>query len=161
MKSRMDNPVVLIPEMGQALTSLGSALFASAAQHNLSKGLLFLCYLRSSQMNGDSVCVQLHSQNALSAGETTARVTAIAAWRNTQLFDEAERAALALCEAVTRINDREHPVPNEIFDQAAKHFDSQQLATLIAGLATVNLFNRLNVSTGQLAPLGSTGEPAK
>ncbi|MEK3735347.1 MULTISPECIES: carboxymuconolactone decarboxylase family protein [Paenibacillus] len=161
MSSRMDNPAAIVPDMGQALQMLGNALFSSAAQTGVPKGLLFLCYLRASQINGDSVCVQLHARNALSAGETTERVLAAAAWRDTQLFNEAERAALALCEAITRIEDRAHPVPDDIYDEAAAHFGQQALATLIAGLATVNLYNRLNVATGQLAVSADTSKPGQ
>lgn len=151
MLPRMDSPAAIVPELGPALQAVGKALFASATQANLPKGLLFLAYLRASQINGDSACVQLHSRNALTEGESTERVLATAAWRDTSLFNEAERAALALCEAVTRLHGREHPVPDAIYEEAANHFDKQALATLIAGLAVVNLYNRLNVATRQIA----------
>ncbi|WP_277600960.1 carboxymuconolactone decarboxylase family protein [Paenibacillus whitsoniae] len=111
---------------------------------------LFLMYLRASQINGDSACVELHSRNAMAAGESKERVLAVSAWREANGFDAAERAALALSEAVTRLSDQDNPVSDEIFDEAARHFDETALATLIAGIATANLWNRFNVSTRQL-----------
>ncbi|WP_276355993.1 carboxymuconolactone decarboxylase family protein [Cohnella caldifontis] len=149
MKPRMNSPVMIVPEASQALQALGKALFASAESSSVPKRTLFLCYLRASQINGDSVCVDLHSRNAMAAGETTERLLAAAAWRETPHFTDAERAALALSEAVTRLSDRTDPVPDEIFREAARHYDEQALATLVAGIATVNLWNRLNVATKQ------------
>lgn len=156
MKSRMNSPVMIVPDVLQALQTLGTALFASAEKTGVPSRLLFLAYLRASQINGDSVCVELHSRNALAAGEAVERLLAVAAWRESPHFTEAERAALALSEAATRISDRTDPVQDEIYNEAARHYDEQALATLIAGIATVNLWNRLNVSTRQIVN-GSTG----
>lgn len=149
MQSRMKSPAMILPDASQALQDLAKALFASAEQFGVPKRTLFLAYLRASQINGDSVCVDLHAHNALAAGETTERVFAVSAWRETTNFNDAERAALALSEAVTRLSDRTDPVPDEIYDEAARHYDEQALATLLAGIATANLYNRLNVSTRQ------------
>ncbi|MDR9853340.1 carboxymuconolactone decarboxylase family protein [Paenibacillus sp. VCA1] len=151
MQSRMNNPAMMLPDAFQALQDLAKALFASAEKTGVPKQTLFLAYLRASQINGDSVCVDLHSHNALAAGEATERVFAVSAWRETSNFNDAERAALALSEAVTRISDQTDPVPDEIYNEAARHYDEQALATLIAGIATANLYNRLNVSTRQNA----------
>ncbi|MFE4573350.1 carboxymuconolactone decarboxylase family protein [Paenibacillus chitinolyticus] len=151
MKSRMESPAIIVPDVSQALQALGKALFASAEKTAIPSRTLFLSYLRASQINGDSVCVELHSRNALAAGETTERLLAVAAWRETEHFNDAERAALALSESVTRLSDREDPVPDKIFNEAARHFDEAALATLIAGIATANLWNRFNVSTRQIA----------
>ncbi|WP_248930313.1 carboxymuconolactone decarboxylase family protein [Paenibacillus hamazuiensis] len=150
MQPRMKSPVTIVPDAVQALQDLGKALFASAEKSGIPKSTLFLAYLRASQMNGDSVCVDLHSRNALGAGETTDRLLAVAAWRETPHFTEAERAALALSEAMTRLSDRTDPVPDEIYNEAARLYGEQAIATLIAGIATVNLWNRLNVSTKQM-----------
>lgn len=147
---------MIVPEASQALQALGRALFVSAEQTGIPKPTLFLTYHRASQINGDSVCVELHSRNALAAGESSERVLAVSAWRETQSFNDAERAALALSEAVTRINDRVDPVPDEIYNEAARHYDGQALATLIAGIATANLWNRINVSTRQIVPNGKS-----
>ncbi|QNK58554.1 carboxymuconolactone decarboxylase family protein [Paenibacillus sp. PAMC21692] len=150
MKPRMNNPAMILPEASQALQALGKALFGSAAVVGLPNKTMFLAYLRASQINGDSVCVDLHSRNAQAAGETADRLLAVSAWRETSHFNDAERAALALSEAVTRINDRADSVPDEIYDEAARHYEEQALATLIAGIATANLYNRLNVTTKQI-----------
>jgi len=150
MKPRMISPAMILPEASQALQALGKALFGSAANVGIPSKTLFLAYLRVSQINGDSVCVDLHSRNAQAAGETAERLLAVSAWRETAHFDAAERAALALSEAVTRISDREDPVPDEIYAEAARHYEEQALATLIAGIATANLYNRLNVATRQI-----------
>ncbi|SDD84692.1 alkylhydroperoxidase AhpD family core domain-containing protein [Paenibacillus sp. UNCCL117] len=155
MKSRMDSPALIVPDMSQALQALGKALFASAKKTGIPSRTLFLAYLRASQINGDSVCVELHSRNAFAAGDSTERLLAVSAWRETEYFDDTERAALALSEAVTRLNDRVDPVPDDIFNEAARHFDVAALATLIAGIATANLWNRLNVSTRQVVTVSA------
>ncbi|PYI52459.1 carboxymuconolactone decarboxylase family protein [Paenibacillus flagellatus] len=156
MKARMESPAMLVPDAMQALQSLGKALFTSAEQTGIPSRTLFLAYLRASQLNGDSVCVELHSRNALAAGESAERLLAVSAWRDTRYFDDAERAALALSEAVTRLQERVDPVPDDIFNEAARHFEVQALATLIAGIATANLWNRLNVSTRQIVPVSKS-----
>ncbi|GAA0372641.1 carboxymuconolactone decarboxylase family protein [Bacillus horti] len=150
MQSRMKSPVMIVPQVMESLQDLGKALFASAEKNNVPARTLFLCYLRASQINGDSVCVELHSKNAIAAGETETRLFAVAAWRETPYFNEAERAVLALSEAATRINDRINPVPDEVYNEATKHYTEEGLATLITGIATVNLWNRLNVPTKQI-----------
>jgi AhpD family alkylhydroperoxidase len=155
MQSRMNSPAMIVPEAIQALQALGKALFASAEKTGIPSRTLFLAYLRASQINGDSVCVELHSRNALAAGETAERLLAVAAWRETPQFTDAERAALALSEAATRLNDRTDPVPDEVYNEAVRHYDEQALATLIAGIATANLWNRLNVSTRQIVNLSA------
>jgi len=146
---------MIVPEAIQALQALGKALFASAEKTGVPNRTLFLAYLRASQINGDSVCVELHSRNALAAGETAERLLAVAAWRETPHFTNAERAAMALSEAVTRLSDRTEPVPDEIYNEAARQYDDQALATLIAGIATANLWNRLNVSTRQIVSVSA------
>ena len=151
LKPRMASPVALVPDLADPLQALGRALFASAEQSGIPKGTLFLVYLRVSQINGDSVCVELHSRNAQQAGVTPERVMAVAGWRDSARFTEAERAALALGEAMARIADRPDPVPDEIYREAERHYAGQALATLIAGIATANLYNRLNVATRQVA----------
>ncbi|UED72222.1 carboxymuconolactone decarboxylase family protein [Brevibacillus sp. DP1.3A] len=151
MQSRMKNPVIILPEVGQSLQALGKALFTSAEKNGVPARTLFLAYLRISQINGDSVCVTLHSNNAKNAGESTERILAVAAWRDTSNFTDAERAVLALSESMTRLNEQSQPVPDEVYEEAARHYDEAALATLIAGIATANLYNRINVSTRQVA----------
>lgn len=149
--SRLTNPLAVVPEAAPAMQALGQALFASAEAAGLPKRTLFLAYLRASQINGDSVCVELHSRNALAAGDTAKRLMAVAAWRESPDFADGERAALALSEALTRIGDRDDPVPDDVYGEAARHYGEQALATLVAGIATVNLYNRLNAATRQIA----------
>lgn len=132
-----------------------SKRFASAslviAQSPLPKSTQELMALRASQINGCGWCIDLHTKEAAAAGETAVRLNLVAAWRESTVFTEAERAALALAEAVTRLSDRADPVPDEIWDAAARHYDERGLAALILMIATTNFFNRLNVSTRQPA----------
>ena len=112
---------------------------------------LGLVELRASQINGCSVCVDMHARQVRQAGETDERLFTVAAWRDAPYFSDAERAALALTEAVTRISDRADPVPDEVWNEAVRHYDEQALAALILAIATINVWNRLNVTTRQVA----------
>jgi AhpD family alkylhydroperoxidase len=111
---------------------------------------LDLVYLRASQINGCSVCVDMHSRDLKKAGETDERLFAVVAWRDNPSFTDAERAALALSEAVTRLSDRPDPVPDEIWEEAARHYDEPALAALIIAIANINVWNRLNVTVRQV-----------
>jgi alkylhydroperoxidase family enzyme len=91
------------------------------------------------------------ARQAKKAGETDERLFAVAAWREAPYFTDAERAALALTEAVTRLADRSDPVPDEVWTEATRHYDEPALAALILSIATTNVFNRLNVTTRQVA----------
>ena len=97
------------------------------------------------------VCVDMHARDARKAGESEDRVFAVAAWRESPYFTDAERAAFALTESVTRLADRPDPVPDEVWDAAAKHFTEPQLAALVIAIGTVNLWNRVNAATRQVA----------
>src|SRR6185295_16586386 len=110
----------------------------------------YLLHLRASQINGCSVCVDMHSRELKAAGESDARINTVAAWRETPYFTDAERAALALTEAVTRLADRPDPVPDEVWDEAARHYDESQLAALVLSIATINTWNRINAATRQI-----------
>ena len=92
----------------------------------------------------------MHAKAARKSGESEEKLFAVAAWRETPYFTDAERAALALTEALTRIADRAEPVPDAIWDAAAEHFDETQLGALVLDIATVNLWNRLNIATQQV-----------
>jgi alkylhydroperoxidase family enzyme len=92
----------------------------------------------------------MHARDLRKAGEADERISTVAAWRESPYFDEAERAALALCEAATRLADRPDPVPDDVFDEAAKHFDEEALAALVVQIGLINLWNRLNVVTRQV-----------
>ena len=151
LTARMPNPAVIIPEAMKPI----QALYGSISGGGVPRGTLELVHLRVSQVNGCSPCVDGGWRKARKAGETDERILAVAAWRETPYYSDAERAALALAEAVTRLSDRPDPVPDEIWDAAARHYDERGLAALILMIATTNLFNRLNVSTRQ--PAGAWG----
>jgi len=113
--------------------------------------ILGLTHMRASQINGCSVCVDMGWRMLKKAGEKDERIFAVSAWRDAPYFTAAERAALALTEAVTRLSDRPDPVPDEIWNEAAQHFDERALCTLILSIAMTNVWNRLNVTTRQVA----------
>src|ERR671914_418132 len=127
MQARMKNPAMIVPAAMQAL----QALNASAEKSGVPPRTLGLVHLRASQINGCSVCVDMHPRLLRHAGETDERLFAVSAWRDAPYFTDAERAALALAEAVTRLSDREDPVPDAIWDEAARHFDEAALAALL------------------------------
>ncbi|MFS0728279.1 carboxymuconolactone decarboxylase family protein [Paenibacillus sp. 1P07SE] len=154
--SRMSNPIMSLPEVGQSLQYLGKAIFASAEKNALPARTLFLAYLRASQINGDSVCVDLHSRNAINAGESAERLFVVSAWREASNFTDAERAALALSESMTCLHGSTDPVPDHVYQEASRHYDEDALATLIIGIATVNLYNRINSSTRQQVDVSAT-----
>lgn len=146
MQSRMPNPAMILPGVMQSLQALGK----SAENTGVPARTLELAHLRASQINGCSVCVDM-SIRFNKSGESQERLFAVVAWRDAPFFNDAERAALALTEAVTRLSDRSDPVPDEIWNEAKRHYDEPQLAALILCIAMTNLWNRLNVSTRQVA----------
>jgi len=147
VQARMKNPAMIIPDAMKAI----QALNAATQQGGVPSATLGLVHLRASQINGCSFCCDSGSCHAKAAGETDERLFSVAAWREAPYFTGAERAALALTEAVTRLSDRADPVPDEIWDEAARHYDERGLAALLLMIATTNVFNRLNVATRQVA----------
>ncbi|MEN3359181.1 MAG: hypothetical protein V7637_3163 [Mycobacteriales bacterium] len=147
MQARMKNPAMVLPEAMQAIQGLKSAI----DKGGVAPATLALVHLRASQINGCSPCVDAGSTQAVKDGESEQRVFAVAAWREAPYFTEPERAALALAEAVTRLSDRSDPVPDGVWDEATKHYDEKGMAALILEIAMTNVFNRLNVSTRQVA----------
>jgi AhpD family alkylhydroperoxidase len=147
MQARMKNIVSVVPDAMKAML----ALHASAAKGGVPERTQLLVVLRASQINGCSVCVDMHSRELRKAGETDERIFTVPAWRDAPYFTEAERAALALAEAVTRLSDRPDPVPDEIWQEAARHYDHAALASLIITIASINVWNRFNVATRQVA----------
>jgi AhpD family alkylhydroperoxidase len=143
----MKHPVFVIPEALQALQALGKAVHRGG----VSRQTIEIVHLRASQINGCSVCVEMHARDLKQAGESDERIFAVAAWRETPYFTDAERAALALSEAMTRLSDRSDAVPDDVWDEAARHYDEQALAALTLSIASVNLWNRLNAATRQMA----------
>ncbi|MEV6050399.1 carboxymuconolactone decarboxylase family protein [Streptomyces sp. NPDC052107] len=110
-----------------------------------------LVKIRASQINGCGMCLDMHTKDATAAGETAQRLNLVATWREAQVFSEAERAALELTEQGTRIADAAGGVPDEVWANAAKHYDEDQLAALVTLIALINTYNRLNVIVRQPA----------
>ena len=147
LKPRMRNVVAIVPEAMHAL----QAFSRSAESTGISPATTMLVTLRASQINACSVCVELHSRSMRESGESEERIAGVAAWRHMPYFSAAERAALALTEAVTRLSDRSDPVPDTVWNEARQQFNEAELAGLLIGIAAINAWNRLNVATGQVA----------
>jgi len=145
MQERIQNPAISVPGAMPALLDLNKA-----AQKGLSPRMRDLINLRASQINGCSVCVVSHARDLKKAGETDDRLYAVAAWRETPYFSDAERAVLALTEAATRLSDQADPVPDEVWNQAARHFDAAVLGHIVLSIGLINLWNRVNVLTRQV-----------
>ena len=147
MHARMKHPVMVVADAMQAL----QALAAATRKRGVPDRTLELVNLRASQINGCSACVDMHPRIAKKAGETDERLFAVAAWRESPYFTDAERAALALTEAVTRVSDRSDPVSDEVWSEAARNYDAPALAALIIAIANINVWNRLNIAVRQPA----------
>jgi AhpD family alkylhydroperoxidase len=151
MQARMKNPAMVLPDAMKGIQNLYKAVHSGGVPQQT----LELVHLRASQINGCSACVDSGTRSAKKAGETDERLWAVAAWREAPYFTDAERAALALAEVATRLSDRTgEAVPDEIWDEAADHYDEQQLAALLLWIATTNLFNRINATIKE--PAGAT-----
>jgi AhpD family alkylhydroperoxidase len=149
IEPRIPNIAGTVPEALQALLALAKASAKGGVPPTTHK----LVHLRASQINGCSFCVDMHSRELRDAGEPDERIWGVAGWRESPYFDGAERAALSLAEAGTRLSDREDPVPDDIWNEAARHYDEAELASLVLSIAAINAWNRLNVITRQ--PAGS------
>src|ERR1017187_7855096 len=147
MQTRITDPAVSVAGAMEALQALGDAVGKSGVPHST----VHLVGMRASQINGCGVCLDGAWRFQRTAGETDERLFALAGWREAPYYSDAERAALALAEAVTRLADHPDPVPDEIWDEAARHHDEEGLAALLLSIATTNVFNRLNAPTRQIA----------
>ncbi len=146
MHARMNNPGFLVPDALKALRAF-SGTYAS----RLPRTTLEMVNLRASQINGCSVCVEMHARALREQGLPEAKVFAVAAWRESPYFTDEERAALALAEALTRIADRPDAVSDEVWNEAARQYDESALAALVLSIAAINTWNRLNVAVRQVA----------
>lgn len=146
MQARIQNPSALLSDAIPHLQALAKAPENSGVPAQT----LALAHLRASQINGCGVCVDL-SFRFKKPEETMERLFAVSAWRDTPYFTDAERAALALTEAVTRLSDRADPVPDDVWNEAKQHFNESQLAALVLHIAITNVWNRFNVATRQVA----------
>lgn len=156
MQARMKNPAMILPGAMEALQSLAKV----AEEGSVPKKTLDLVHLRVSQINGCSVCVDMNFRFK-HPEETMERLFAVAAWTDAPYFTDAERAALALAEAVTRLSDRSDPVSDEIWAEAASHYDESALASLVLWIAMTNVWNRINVTTRQVAGEWAKSEQAR
>lgn len=147
MQARMKNPLMVLPGALNGLMEVDKA----ASPEGLPFALRKLVHLRASQINGCGVCTDMHARELKKAGEQDKRLHTLAAWRETPWFTDAERAALALTEAVTRIADRGDAVPDDVWAEAARHFDETELAALVLQISLINTFNRINAATRQIA----------
>src|SRR5260370_20587617 len=118
-------------------------------QSTLPKATQDLAMLRASQINGCGFCVDLHSKEAAAAGETAVRLNLVAAWRESTVFTEAERAALALAQEGARLGDASHGVTDETWAQERRHYDDDQIPAMVCLVAMINAANRLGVILGQ------------
>ncbi len=141
LKPRMIPSAELMPEVVQHI----QGLYAAAFKGGVPPSTIALMHLRISQINGCSFCVASGSREALDRKETPERVYSVAAWREAPYYTNAERAALALAEAVTRIADRPDPVSDEVWNEARKYYDEKGMSALLIAIAITNVFNRFNV----------------
>ena len=146
MQARMKSPIFVLPGAMKATQALGAA-----AMEGVPARTLELVHLRASQINGCALCVDMHARDLKKGGESDERLWTAAAWREAPYFSDAERAALALTEAATRLSDRADPVPDDIWEEATRHYDEKALAVLVMHIAMINFWNRLNVTTRQTA----------
>jgi AhpD family alkylhydroperoxidase len=138
------------PATGKAVKYLASA-GRVAAESSLPLATQELVRLRASQINGCGFCTDMHTKDAAAAGETAQRLNLVATWREATVFTEAERAALELAEEGTRIADAAGGVSDDVWANAAKHYDEEQLGALVSVIAIINAFNRMNVIIQQPA----------
>ncbi|TDP94008.1 AhpD family alkylhydroperoxidase [Labedaea rhizosphaerae] len=147
MTARMKNPLMVLPEAMKATI----ALAMTAENGSVPKSTLNLVVLRASQINGCGVCVDMHAKDMRKEGEPDERIFGVAGWRDTPYYSDAERAALELTEYVTRIADKSDPVPDAIWAKAEEHYDEKGLSSLLVAIGAINVFNRINATTRQLA----------
>jgi AhpD family alkylhydroperoxidase len=147
MQPRIANPVMTVPGAMAALQKLSAAATHHAGVPEATR--LFLA-LRASQINGCGVRCDMHSRELKVLDEPEERIYTLAAWREASYFSDAERAALALTEAATRLADRSDAVADEVWDEAARHYDEAQLASLVLAIAAINAWNRINATTRQI-----------
>ena len=146
MQPRIKNPAAVIPNAMTALLNLAKV----AESSTIPPKTLALVHLRASQINHCAVCIDMEIKRSAER-ETAQRLAAVAAWRDAPFFTEAERAALALAESITRLADRDDAVSDEVWAEAARHYDEPQLASLVLYITVTNVWNRLNVATRQVA----------
>jgi AhpD family alkylhydroperoxidase len=143
MDARLDyGSSEILQNFAKHINAAGRALMARSVLPPATQNLVLI---RASQVNGCSVCLDMHTKDAAHAGETPLRLSLVAAWRDAKVFTDAERAALEVTEQGTRIADAAGGVTDAAWANAAKHYDAEQLAALTCTIALINAYNRLNV----------------
>jgi len=151
MEARMKNAATVLPTAMPAIKGLYKSVYSAG----IPRETLDLVHLRASQINGCSPCVDSGMRGAVKAGVSAERLWSVAAWQEAPYYTDAERAALALAESVTRLADRStDAVSDDLWAEVEKHYSEEQRAGLILWIATTNLFNRLNASIKE--PAGAT-----
>jgi AhpD family alkylhydroperoxidase len=153
MEARMKNPAMVLPDALAGIQTLSKAIRGGGVPD----ATLELVHMRASQINGCAACVNLGVRSARRNGESDDRLLQLAAWREASSFSDAERAALELTEAATRLADRPGAVTDEIWDAAADHFDEQGLSAIILMIAMTNFFNRINTTVREPAEVTWAG----
>ena len=148
MQARMKHPVFVLPKAMDALQALNKAVETAGVPYATHK----LVHLRASQINGCSVCVDMHARELKKSGESDQRIYAVAAWHDAPFYTDAERAALALAESLTRIADRSDVVPDGLWEEARCHYDDEAMSALLVSIAQINVWNRLNAAVRQPVP---------
>jgi AhpD family alkylhydroperoxidase len=143
----MKNPAQVLPEAMQPVMALSGVIEKSGVPQKI----MHLVHQRISQINGCAVCIDGGWRQAKKGGESDERLFAVAAWRDAPYYSDAERAALDLAEHVTRLADKADAVPDAVWNEAVKYFEERQLAGLVLAIAMVNVWNRFNVTTRQVA----------
>ena len=147
MEARMKNPAAVLPGAFDAIMGINAAVAKGGAP----EPVLHLTHLRASQINACGACIDSGVKFAKQAGESDDRLYAVSAWREAPYFTDAERAALALTEAATRLSDRGDAVPDDVWNEAARHYDQKALADLVLNIALINFWNRVNVTIRQVS----------
>jgi AhpD family alkylhydroperoxidase len=152
MEARLTSPALSLPGALEGLQAFSKAVDTAARQAGVPETTLDLVDLRASQINGCAVCLDMHSRAGKKRGLSDQQLATLAGWRDAPYFDDAERAVLALTEAGTRIADKGgEALPDDLYRAAEKHFDEQGMAAIVARIAAINMWNRLNVITAQPA----------
>jgi AhpD family alkylhydroperoxidase len=147
VEPRIKSPAHTLPGARDGILTIVKA----AESSGVPRATLELVNVRVGQINGCSVCVDMHSRALKKLGEGDRRIFALGAWREAPYYTEAERAALALAEATTRLSDQVDAVPDEVWKEASRHFNDAQLAGLVMSIAVANLWNRINAATRQVS----------
>jgi AhpD family alkylhydroperoxidase len=147
MQPRIKSPAFTLAGTREALLTISKATESCGVPRTT----LELVHARVGQINGCSVCVDMHTRALKKLGESDTRILVLAAWREAPYYTDAERAALALAEAATRLSDRPNAVSDEVWEEAARHFSEAALGALVTAIALANLWNRLNCTTRQVS----------